>query len=92
MKLLCPICGKELEKVEKSCRCGGGHSFDIARQGYVNLLPVQQKHSLHPGDTKQQVQSRRSFGRGLLSAHRPGPLRPGSGVRLRRPDPGCGLR
>ena len=61
MKLLCPICGKELEKVEKSCRCGGGHSFDIARQGYVNLLTVNQKHSLSPGDTREQVLSRRSF-------------------------------
>ena len=61
MKLLCPICGKELEKLDKSLRCGLGHGFDIARQGYVNLLTVQQKHSLNPGDTREQVLSRRSF-------------------------------
>lgn len=61
MDLLCPICGQVLQKQEKVMCCGRGHSFDIARQGYVNLLPVQQKHSLHPGDTRQQVLSRRAF-------------------------------
>ena len=61
MKLLCPICGQELSRVEKQYRCGHGHSFDLARQGYVNLLPVQQKRSLHPGDTREQVLGRRAF-------------------------------
>lgn len=61
MDLICPICGKELQIADKNCRCSGGHSFDVARQGYVNLLTVQQKHSLHPGDTKEQVSSRREF-------------------------------
>lgn len=61
MVLRCPICGMELEREEKSWRCGSGHSFDIARQGYVNLLPVQFKHSRNPGDTRQQVLARRAF-------------------------------
>ena len=61
MQLLCPICGEILTKQEKSYRCGNRHSFDIARQGHVNLLPVQQKRSLSPGDTAQQVISRRAF-------------------------------
>ncbi len=61
MELICPICGKTLQREGKSWRCDAGHSFDIARQGYVHLLPVQQKHSLHPGDTREQVLSRRSF-------------------------------
>lgn len=61
MELLCPICGETLTKQEKSYRCPKNHSFDIARQGHVNLLPVQQKHSLSPGDTAQQVASRRAF-------------------------------
>lgn len=61
MELLCPLCGKRLEKAENSLRCENRHSFDLARQGYVNLLPVQQKRSLHPGDTKEQVKSRRAF-------------------------------
>ena len=61
MKLLCPICGEILDRVEKQYRCGNGHSFDLARQGYVNLLPVQQKRSLNPGDTREQVLGRRAF-------------------------------
>ena len=61
MRLICPICGNELNKQEHSYVCGSGHSFDIARQGYVNLLTVQQKHSLNPGDTREQVLSRRAF-------------------------------
>lgn len=61
MKLLCPLCGEELNLEARACRCGRGHCFDVARQGYVNLLPVQQKHSLNPGDTKEQVASRREF-------------------------------
>ena len=61
MKLICPICGNELKKIDRSYCCDFGHSFDIARQGYVNLLTVQQKHSLLPGDTRQQVLSRRAF-------------------------------
>ena len=61
MELICPICRLGLEWEGKSCRCGRGHSFDVARQGYVNLLPVQQKRSLHPGDTREQVLSRRAF-------------------------------
>ena len=61
MELICPICGELLHREEKEYRCGNRHSFDIARQGYVNLLTVQQKKSLHPGDTREQVLSRRAF-------------------------------
>src|SRR5690554_7060145 len=41
--------------------CPNRHSFDIARQGYVNLLPVQQKRSRHPGDSKAMVVARSRF-------------------------------
>lgn len=61
MNLLCPLCGRTLCVQQRRCVCAENHSFDIARQGYVNLLPVQQKHSRHPGDTRQQVLSRREF-------------------------------
>ena len=61
MKLVCPICGEMLSRGEKEYRCENRHSFDIARQGHVNLLVVQQKHSLNPGDTREQVLSRREF-------------------------------
>lgn len=59
--LRCPLCAQALTKQERVYVCPGGHSFDVARQGYVNLLPVQQKRSLQPGDTKEQVLSRRIF-------------------------------
>ena len=52
MNLLCPVCGAELNRLDNRFVCPRGHSFDIARQGYVNLLPVQQKHSRLPGDTR----------------------------------------
>ena len=61
MELICPVCGKNLIRSEKEYRCENRHSFDIARQGHVNLLVVQQKHSLNPGDTREQVLSRRAF-------------------------------
>ena len=61
MELICPLCGSVLNRQEKQYVCPNRHSFDIARQGYVHLLPVQNKHSLNPGDTRQQVLSRRSF-------------------------------
>ena len=61
MKLICPVCSEELNKQDRSYVCPNRHSFDVARQGYVNLLTVQQKHSLNPGDTREQVLSRRAF-------------------------------
>ena len=61
MDLLCPVCGAELNRLDNRYVCPRGHSFDIARQGYVNLLTVQQKHSRNPGDTREQVLSRREF-------------------------------
>ena len=61
MELICPICGEILRRCDNQYRCERNHSFDIARQGHVNLLVVQQKKSLHPGDTREQVLSRRAF-------------------------------
>lgn len=61
MNLICPICGSQLNNEGKRYVCARNHSFDIARQGHVNLLVVQQKHSLNPGDTREQVLSRREF-------------------------------
>ena len=61
MTLICPLCGEKLRREENRYACENRHSFDIARQGYVNLLTVQQKHSRHPGDTREQVLSRRAF-------------------------------
>lgn len=61
MQFTCPVCGQNLTQSERTLVCPNRHSFDIARQGYVNLLAVQQKHSIAPGDTREQVLSRRAF-------------------------------
>ena len=61
MELICPLCAAPLTRQENRFVCPAGHSFDIARQGYVHLLPVQNKRSLNPGDTREQVLSRRAF-------------------------------
>jgi 23S rRNA (guanine745-N1)-methyltransferase len=42
-------------------RCENKHSFDPAKQGYLNLLPVQNKRSREPGDTPEMVLSRHHF-------------------------------
>jgi 23S rRNA (guanine745-N1)-methyltransferase len=59
--LTCPLCGGNLTQEGKTWSCPKNHSFDVAKQGYVNLLPVQQKHSKNPGDTRDMVAARRSF-------------------------------
>lgn len=61
MVLLCPVCGQALTRQLNSWQCPNRHSFDIARQGYVNLLTVDKKHAKHPGDTKEQVAARKAF-------------------------------
>jgi 23S rRNA (guanine745-N1)-methyltransferase len=58
---LCPLCHQPLKLTEKSFSCENNHSFDQAKQGYVNLLPVQFKHSKAPGDNKSMVVARRAF-------------------------------
>ncbi len=59
--LACPLDGEVLQLSNQQLRCTNGHSFDIARQGYVNLLPVQQKRSKDPGDSKDMVLARSNF-------------------------------
>ncbi|MFI3140828.1 MAG: methyltransferase domain-containing protein [Clostridia bacterium] len=60
-KFICPTCKGELKLENKTFSCENGHSFDLARQGYVNLLMANQMHSKNPGDTKEMVDSRRRF-------------------------------
>ena len=42
-------------------RCENKHTFDIAKEGYVNLLLAHQKNSKAPGDNKNMVNARRAF-------------------------------
>jgi 23S rRNA (guanine745-N1)-methyltransferase len=59
--LLCTVrdCRMALVRQERRLLCPRGHSFDIARSGYVNLLQPQQRRSKQPGDTPAAVEARR---------------------------------
>lgn len=57
----CPLCCVQLTLRNKTYRCDNNHCFDLAKEGYVNLLPVQYKHSKSPGDNKEMVIARREF-------------------------------
>ncbi|MDH5446196.1 MAG: methyltransferase domain-containing protein [Gammaproteobacteria bacterium] len=59
--LSCPLDGLPLKQSDRQYQCSTGHSFDVARQGYLNLLPVQHKASKNPGDSKEMVASRTEF-------------------------------
>ncbi|QLC74157.1 methyltransferase domain-containing protein [Pseudomonas sp. LPB0260] len=59
--LTCPICQGALGAVDNGVACAAGHRFDRARQGYLNLLPVQHKNSRDPGDNAAMVEARRRF-------------------------------
>jgi len=61
MNYLCPICARPLSAQDKSLACEQRHQFDLAKEGYVNLLPVQNKKSKNPGDNKEMMQARREF-------------------------------
>lgn len=70
--LICPLCqassasarfdDAELQANSQGAWvCPQGHTFDQAKQGYVNLLPAHFKRSKDPGDSKAMVQARRRF-------------------------------
>ncbi|WP_440465443.1 putative RNA methyltransferase [Psychrobacter sp. ASPA161_6] len=70
---VCPLCQSPLQPAADTWRCDGSlnpkqtaHPFDVARQGYVNLLPVQQKKSKTPGDSQQSIEARKRF---LVAGH-----------------------
>ena len=57
----CPSCQKPLCREERRLVCPAGHSFDVARSGYVNLLLSQQTGRKHHGDDKRMVKARSAF-------------------------------
>jgi 23S rRNA (guanine745-N1)-methyltransferase len=61
MLLLCPVrgCHLALAREEKRAVCKRGHSFDVARSGYINLLQPQDRRSKKPGDSVDAVAARR---------------------------------
>lgn len=62
-EFICPVCGEPLDLTEskKSLRCEQGHNFDIAKQGYINLLLSHKKKSKAPGDNAEMIEARRQF-------------------------------
>ncbi|MBR3816007.1 MAG: methyltransferase domain-containing protein [Clostridia bacterium] len=59
--IVCPVCGKDLIKAERSYRCENSHSFDCAKEGYVNLLAGNHKAGEKTGDNKNMALSRKAF-------------------------------
>lgn len=73
MHLQCPICHTTLQlkqHTNTTWQCQNQHSYDQAKQGYINLHVVQHKHSKTPGDTPEAVMARREF----LATHNYQPL------------------
>jgi len=57
---LCPVCHEELIATQSAVlQCPAGHSYDRAREGYVNLLLANRKRSQQPGDDKAMISARR---------------------------------
>lgn len=61
--LKCPVCDSELYAIEQMrlYKCDQNHSFDMAKEGYINLLLSHEKKSKNPGDSQEMVVSRQSF-------------------------------
>jgi 23S rRNA (guanine745-N1)-methyltransferase len=53
--LRCPICAEPFGAHDRSLRCANNHSYDVAKQGYVNLLGT------GAGDTREMVTARAEF-------------------------------
>lgn len=59
----CPVGGEPLSRRDdgRGWRCDCGHEFDVAREGYVNLLVRHQRRARPPGDSAEMVRRRRAF-------------------------------
>jgi len=59
--LVCPVrdCHLPLVRDNRRVACERGHSFDIARSGYINLLQPQDRRSRKPGDSNAAIAGRR---------------------------------
>ncbi len=59
--LKCPVCGGVLERQDRSLRCEKLHSYDLAKQNYVNLLMSNKSSAKRHGDDKLMVRARKDF-------------------------------
>lgn len=55
--LRCPICAEDFTQVGNTVRCATGHSYDLAKQGYLNLLGAPAQNA----DTAGMVAARAEF-------------------------------
>ena len=60
---ICPVCFKKINKEvtliknEKSYTCLNNHSFDISKEGYINLLQI----NANNGDNETLIKAREQF-------------------------------
>ena len=67
--LWCPRCRSAFTTAAGALVCRNGHSFDLAREGYVNLLSGRSRHPAAGGDSSPQLRHRTQFlGAGHLNA------------------------
>ena len=59
--LRCPLCKSGFTAAAGALACRNGHSFDLARQGYVNLLPGRRRRPAAGGDSPSQLRHRAQF-------------------------------
>jgi 23S rRNA (guanine745-N1)-methyltransferase len=57
----CPICGSPLARQNQTFSCVNSHTFDIAREGYMNLLLAQHRHSRDRGYSREMIAGRSDF-------------------------------
>lgn len=60
-KYRCPVCHLPLQRSDNRYLCASGHNFDLARKGYIHLLPSHRMASRQPGDNKMMIEARRQF-------------------------------
>ena len=96
---VCPLDGELLISTAAGARCSAGHAFDRAREGYMNLLPVQHKASRDPGDDQIMVTARRRIlddglfapvSSAVFALVRDFATRTDNGKAVRIVDAGCG--
>ena len=59
--LRCPICRLDLDPRDRSLVCARGHSFDLARSGYINLMGGRSRRPSGGGDSRVQLERRDAF-------------------------------
>ena len=52
---ICPKCKEKLTQRGGSLYCLNNHCFDIAKEGYVNLMLANDKHSLNPEEISRDI-------------------------------------